>query len=183
MYHIAASDAMITGAKASDRQLPQKATVELWHSSLERYGAAQLNDRFTARFSRPMTSLAWAAWMAVKVAWETSLRAQSVEPARLLAELRKAEIQFDGHKGAPLSFRTWDNQLRQPLYAVVPDGAKGRVVAEFPDVGRNNQESLRQQLDRFGAGRSMTCPNRGDTWSTEKITGGRPEEPRPRGTR
>ena len=185
MYHIAASDAMIAGVRASDTHRQFNAAVELWHASLERYGAAQLNDRFAARFSRPMTSLAWAGWMAVKVAWETSLRAQSVEPAKLLAVLRKEETRFDGHKGAPLSFRKWDNQLRQPVYAVVPDGTRGRVVAEFPDVGRNNEESIRQQLDRFGAGRRMRCPNHDDaeTRSNERITGARPEEPGPRGLR
>jgi ABC-type branched-subunit amino acid transport system substrate-binding protein len=180
MYHVAASNAMIAGAKASAATLAPAATMELWHGSLERYGATQLNDRYAARFRRPMTSFAWAGWMAVKVAWETSLRAQSVEPAGILAALGEERTQFDGHKGAPLSFRTWDNQLRQPLYAVAPDAAGGRVVAEFPDVGRNNEESMRDQLDRFGAGRTVTCPSRvgAETRSTERITGASPEESR-----
>jgi len=179
MYHIAASDAMIESAKAAAAAVSASANVELWHSSLERYGAAQLNDRYTARFKRPMTSLGWAGWMAIKVAWEASLRARSVEPADLLAVLRKEETQFDGQKGAPLSFRTWDNQLRQPLYAVVPDSRVGRVVAELPDVGRNNQGSMREQLDRFGAGRSIACPSSGAAAerSNPKNTGARPGEP------
>ena len=185
MYHIAASDAMIAGAKASVANVPPSATVELWHRSLERYGAAQLNDRYTARFKRPMTSLAWAGWMAIKVAWEASLRAESIEPADLLAVLQKDETQFDGQKGAPLSFRTWDNQLRQPLYAVVPDSRGGRVVAELPDVGKNDEESMRELLDRFGAGRTTTCRTRGgvEARSNERITGARLEGPRWRGFR
>ena len=82
--------------------------------------------------------------MAVKIAWETSLRAGSTDPAALLTFLEKESTQFDGHKGAPLSFRAWDHQLRQPLYAVA--GAK--VIAELPDVGKGGEQ--REQLDRFG---------------------------------
>jgi len=145
MFHIAASDAMIAAASAaavSPGRIP--VTIELWQSTLERYGGSQLNDRYRARFGRPMTSSAWAGWVAVKIAWETSLRAGSTDPAALLTFLEKESTQFDGHKGAPLSFRAWDHQLRQPLYAVA--GAK--VIAELPDVGKGGEQ--REQLDRFG---------------------------------
>jgi ABC transporter substrate binding protein (PQQ-dependent alcohol dehydrogenase system) len=146
MYHVAPSASMITAAKSTAGTLPPQATIELWHGSLERYGGSQLNDRFRARFKRPMTSDAWAGWVAVKIGWETSLRAQSVDSKRLFAVLDNEATQFDGHKGVPLSFRSWDHQLRQPLYAV--DGEN--VVAELPNVGRNADQSMREQLDHFG---------------------------------
>jgi ABC-type branched-subunit amino acid transport system substrate-binding protein len=145
-YHVAASDAMIASAKAALDSTQANATIELWDRSLERYGASQLNDRFQNRFGRAMTSRSWAGWFALKLAWETGLRAQSAEPSALLTVLGKPETQFDGHKGAPLSFRSWDHQLRQPLYAVVHD----HVVAELPDVARNSDRSMRDQLDKFG---------------------------------
>ena len=157
-FHVAASEAMIRAARAASGQAGNPpATIELWHESLERYGGSQLNDRFRARSARPMTSSAWAGWVAVKIAWETSLRAQSVEPEQLLAVLDNDTTQFDGHKGAPLSFREWDHQLRQPQYAV--DG--GKVVAELPDVGRNTNQPMKEQLDRFGdSGRTTMCVER-----------------------
>lgn len=159
MFHIAASDAMIAAARAAvGPGNPSPATIELWQSTLERYGGSQLNDRFRARFGRPMTSRAWAGWVAVKIAWEASLRAGSTDPTAILTFLEKETTQFDGHKGTPLSFRAWDHQLRQPLYAVA--GAK--VVAEVPDVGKGGEQSQREQLDRFGdsPGKCVMAPTK-----------------------
>jgi ABC transporter substrate binding protein (PQQ-dependent alcohol dehydrogenase system) len=125
-------------------------SIELWSSTLERYGAAQLNDRYRARFGRSMSSAAWAGWVAVKIAWEASLRARSVESNALLRVLESDATQFDGHKGTPLSFRRWDHQLRQPLYATERGANHERVVADLPDVGRNNARPMRDELDEFG---------------------------------
>jgi hypothetical protein len=86
-----------------------------WHPSLTRFGAEQLNSRFESRFGVPMDSLAWASWMAVKIAAELALRATPLE-----------RLRFDGHKGERLWFRPEDHVLQQPLYVV----AGGKVVAE-----------------------------------------------------
>jgi ABC transporter substrate binding protein (PQQ-dependent alcohol dehydrogenase system) len=151
MFHVAPSDAMISSARAAvESSLPQSFSIELWHRSLERYGGSQLNDRYRARFNRAMSSPAWAGWVAVKIAWEASLRARSTDPAALVDLLEKDATQFDGHKGTPLSFRAWDHQLRQPLYAVSRNPPGERVVAELPDVGKVGTGSMRDQLDRFG---------------------------------
>lgn len=85
-----------------------------WHPSLTRFGAEQLNSRFEARFGAPMDSLAWASWMAVKIAAELALRGLPLE-----------RLRFDGHKGEPLWFRPEDHVLHQPLYVVVGE----KVVA------------------------------------------------------
>jgi hypothetical protein len=148
-FHVSASDAMIATARTL-AGASGPISIELWSSTLERYGAAQLNDRYGARFGRSMTSAAWAGWVAVKIAWEASLRARSVESNALLRILDNDTTQFDGHKGTPLSFRTWDHQLRQPLYAVERDASHERVAAELPDVGRNNAPPMRDELDEFG---------------------------------
>ena len=119
-FHVCASDAMqhraLTGMAASSNRTD--ATIELWSSRLERFGAAQLNDRFQSRFHRPMDSQAWAGWFAMKVAWEASLRVRSADGPAISDYLERETTQFDGQKGVPLSFRRWDHQLRQPLYAV-----------------------------------------------------------------
>lgn len=153
-FHVAASQAMLGAARAAAlKGAPPGSSdiaIELWHGSLERYGASQLNDRYRDRFKKAMSSGAWAGWAAVKIAWETSLRKQSVAPKDLIAALGEGWIQFDAHKGAPLTFRSWDHQLRQPLYAVARAGGTERVVAELPDASKNPQIPMREQMDQFG---------------------------------
>jgi hypothetical protein len=112
LFHVGASD-------STYRRSPPGSV--LWLPALERYGAAQLNERFAARFGEPMTAPAWAGWMAVKIALEASLRARGTDAAALARALLAPGMRFDGHKGRALSFRQADHQLVQPLYA--PGGA------------------------------------------------------------
>lgn len=147
-FHVEASAAMYAAAASGGRAV-------LWHPSLERFGAAQLNDRFRARFAAGMDGPAWAGWMAVKVLWEAALRARSTQPAALRAYLVRGDTRFDGHKGWPLSFRAWDRQLRQPLYRL---DAAGKVAGEVPARGAGGGASSGELLDRLGAGPSAsTC--------------------------
>jgi hypothetical protein len=82
--------------------------------------------------------------MAVKVLWESSLRARSGTAGKLTDYLNRDTTQFDGHKGMPLSFRSWDRQLRQPLYVI---GASS--VIEVP-ANAEPGEPVRDFLDRLG---------------------------------
>jgi len=100
--------------------------VVLWHASLEKFGAQQLNDRYRAATGSPMTSAAWAGWFGVKALFESAMRTKSVDAATVTAYLRAPTTQFDGHKGAPLSFDA-AGILRQPLY-VLREGAGGGVL-------------------------------------------------------
>lgn len=157
VHHVEASESMY----ASARELAMKEAaagsfaceVVLWHSSLEKYGASQLNDRFVARERRAMTGNAWAGWMAMKAATESFLRAGS-EPEKIAAYMNSDATQFDGHKGAALSFRAWDRQLRQPLYCV--STANGKTVArDVPDLARSDSSS-RDLLDGLGDSAAMS---------------------------
>ena len=158
LFHVAASDAMLASAQ---RGAPPGARAALWHHGLERFGAAQLNDRYRARFGTGMDDAAWAGWMAVKVVWEASLRARSTAPAAILDYLRRDGTQFDGHKGWPLSFRAWDGQLRQPLYLLSGEGDAARVVGELPERADPEARSSRAALDALGAdATTSTCTRR-----------------------
>jgi hypothetical protein len=85
--------------------------------------------------------------------WESALRARSAEPAALLRYLESDAAQFDGHKGRPLSFRSWDHQLRQPLYVTAPSAdASVEVPRGQPGAG----ESSRDVLDRLGTPREKS---------------------------
>lgn len=148
-FHIAPSDAMKASAVAAAKNTGE---AMAWDPSLVRFGADTLNRRFLERFNRPMTSDAWTAWMATKVIWESGLRMQSGEPAKLTEYLERTTTQFDGHKGLPLSFRSWDHQLRQPLYVI-----HGAEVIDVP-AGTAPGEPSRDVLDRLGpTAASSTC--------------------------
>jgi hypothetical protein len=129
-FHIEASEKMYADAR---KLADSSANVVLWDSRLERYGAAQLNDRYRAFAKRGMDGPAWAGWFAVKVAWESFLRSRPV-----------TSMEFDGHKGAPLTFRSWDHQLRQPLYA-----SYEKRVVDVPDFARSTLPA-REVLDTIG---------------------------------
>ncbi|MEW5929884.1 MAG: ABC transporter substrate-binding protein [Gemmatimonadota bacterium] len=160
-FHVEASDAMRHGALAARPSGAEGARAEIWHPSLERFGAAQLNDRFRARFAAEMDGPAWAGWMAVKALWEASLRARAVEPAALRAHLERETTRFDGHKGWPLSFRPGDRQLRQPLYLVAGTGGTTRVVGEVPARPAEGGPSASELLDRLGgAPAASACATR-----------------------
>jgi ABC transporter substrate binding protein (PQQ-dependent alcohol dehydrogenase system) len=99
-----------------------------WHWSFEAYGAAQLTRRFFRHADRQMQSADWAAWVAVRAIGEAVIRTRSTDLAAIAAYLRSDKLNLDGSKGPPLSFRAWDNQLRQPILLADANW----VVAETP---------------------------------------------------
>ncbi|HMC54202.1 MAG TPA: hypothetical protein VKH19_03445 [Gemmatimonadaceae bacterium] len=107
-----------TNADAGERTV-------LWHESLERFGAQQLNDRYRAATRTPMTDDAWLGWFAMKMLAESAFRAKSVDSHALTAWLTNPTTQFDGHKGAPLRF-DGGRRLRQPSYVLRRDDSTGR---------------------------------------------------------
>lgn len=176
MFHVAASDAMlgdavgISRAKLSDSERSVVVVVRdsatsttsdsgftrlqptEWHHTLERFGAGQVNDRFRARYpSAQMDGAAWCGWFAIKIITEAMLRTRKVDPASLISFLGRDTTRFDGQKGVPLSFRSWDRQLRQPLYVVrtTPSGQRAVSVDETPD-GRVAGDNVITFLDRLG---------------------------------
>ena len=95
-----------------------------WHPDLEQFSGRELNSRFRHRFGAPMSELAWNAWTALKLIGEAAVRGQARDAAGVLAFVESAPP-FDGHKGFPLTFRRWDQQLRQPLYVMGHRGTAG----------------------------------------------------------
>ena len=89
--------------------------AEAWHWAWERHGAPQLNQRFEKRAKRRMTGTDWAAWAAVKAVVEAVVRTGSADFKTVRAYLGGGEMTLDAYKGAPVNFRAWDNQLRQPI--------------------------------------------------------------------
>jgi hypothetical protein len=152
-FHVIPSDAMSRDAIAS-AHVGENPDVRAWDSTLKRFGADTLNKRFTARFHQPMNSAAWAAWFAVKVLWESALRQRSGDASAVSDFLMRDTTQFDGHKGSPLSFRSWDHQLRQPLYVGGTRQTSSGSIVEVPSV--SSDDSPRAALDKLGTSRSAT---------------------------
>jgi hypothetical protein len=123
VFHVRPSPATLGGAGAP---APQDAHVELWSPTLVRFGADSLNKRFQARRGELMDSPAWAAWFAVKCAWEGALASRATTASQLIAHLERVTTRVDGHKGQPLSFNA-NHELVQPLYLV----ESGSVRAEI----------------------------------------------------
>jgi ABC-type branched-subunit amino acid transport system substrate-binding protein len=98
-----------------------------WHPDLEQFSGRELNARFRRRFGAPMTELAWNAWTALKLIGEAVVRGNARDAAGVLAFVESAPP-FDGHKGFPLTFRRWDQQLRQPLYVMGRSAVGGSDV-------------------------------------------------------
>jgi branched-chain amino acid transport system substrate-binding protein len=88
-----------------------------WSHLSKIFGASELNNRYVDHAGLPMDERAWAAWAGVKVLGEAILRAKSPAADDLGPYLRE-NVQFDGYVGSALTFRPWDQQLRQVLMIV-----------------------------------------------------------------
>ena len=86
-----------------------------WARPHEQWGATQLQDRFLRQAKRWMTDRDYAAWMAVRAIGEAATRTKSSDPSAISAFLRSDRFELAAYKGARLSFRSWDGQLRQPV--------------------------------------------------------------------
>ncbi len=118
-----------------------------WHWTWERHGAPQLNQRF-ARIekSRRMAGADWAAWIAVKSVVAAIRNSGATELDGLRKFLIDPDTTIDGYKGAPSSFRAWNNQLRQPILLHTHNA----VIARAPIDGFLHPVSY---LDTLGSDR------------------------------
>jgi ABC transporter substrate binding protein (PQQ-dependent alcohol dehydrogenase system) len=102
-----------------------------WHWTWEHNGAPQVNSRFEKRSGgRHMEGLDWAAWIAVKMVVQATLRTRSTD-FETQRKFILGEGSFDGNKGLAVSVRPWDHQLRQAVLLASPY----TVVASPPVEG------------------------------------------------
>lgn len=96
-----------------------------WHPLWERNGGPQLSRRFAKEAKRPMTGHDWAAWIAGRAVATVLVDVPKAPIAQQLKALRGGPVAVDGFKGPRLSFRSWDGQLRQPIFLSHVDGVIG----------------------------------------------------------
>ncbi len=93
----------------------QGLTPTAWSPVFDEYASTQLQKRFQREVHRPMTARDYAGWLAVRAFGEAATRSGKVDPQAIGAFMRTHDFQLAGYKGAPLGFRPWDGQLRQPV--------------------------------------------------------------------
>lgn len=96
-----------------------------WHPQWERNGGPQLSRRFFKMAQRPMQGHDWAAWAAGRAVAAVLVEHPKAPVTQQLKALRSGTVYLDGFKGPRLSFRTWDGQLRQPIFVGHVDGVAG----------------------------------------------------------
>lgn len=115
-----------------------------WHRAHESWGAVQLQRRFEDQAGRWMTPIDFAAWLAVRSLGEAAARTGSVASDEILDYMLSEEFELAGYLGLPVSYRTWNHQLRQPILVTGP-----RMVASVsPQEGYLHPRS---PMDSLGA--------------------------------
>jgi ABC transporter substrate binding protein (PQQ-dependent alcohol dehydrogenase system) len=120
-----------------------------WARPHEQWGATQLQNRFLRQANRWMTDRDYAAWMALRAIGESAARSNSSDPAAIIEFLRSDRFELAAFKGARLSFRSWDGQLRQPI--LLADARS--LVSVSPQPGFLHQFS---ELDTLGVDKPET---------------------------
>jgi len=126
-----------------------------WHRAHEQWGGTQLQRRFERAFARPMRERDHTNWLAMRVIGEAVTRTQTADPEALRAYLLSDDFNVAAFRGQPLSFRTWDRQLRQPILLTT-----ARIlVSVSPQEGYLHQTTA---LDTLGPDApETTCPDPG----------------------
>ena len=91
-----------------------------WHRSHEQWGGTQLQRRFKKLADRDMTPRDYSAWSAMRAIGEAVVKANSADPEKLRSALFDPAFKLAAFKGVPLTFRTWNGQMRQPILVSGP---------------------------------------------------------------
>ncbi len=91
-----------------------------WTPAFQSYSALQMQHRFNELAHRQMTERDYGGWLAVNTVGDAVMRGRTVSPAGIRAYLRSDKFLIAGFKGQGLTFRSWDQQLRQPVLIAQP---------------------------------------------------------------
>lgn len=124
--------------------------AEAWDATLPAFGAVQLNSRFRKRWHAPMDAASWGAFMAFQILYNTFTSGGARTRSAVQAYFEAPKTIFDVWKGVGVDFRTWDHQLRQPVYlAHIEKNGSVTVVGTLPEVFKPGT-SLIERLDQIG---------------------------------
>jgi ABC transporter substrate binding protein (PQQ-dependent alcohol dehydrogenase system) len=120
-----------------------------WHPASEQWGGSQMQNRFAKASGRRMLSKDMSAWTAARIVGEAATRTRSDDPKKLADYIRSDDFSIAAFKGQKLTFRKWNQQLRQPIFL----GDAKSVVSTSPQQGFLHQVS---ELDTLGVDQPET---------------------------
>jgi len=91
-----------------------------WHRTHERWGAVQMQNRFYKQAGRWMNDIDYSSWLAVRAIGEAVTRTNSVKVEEVKKFMLSDQFSLAGFKGVKLTFRQWNQQLRQPILLAMP---------------------------------------------------------------
>ena len=91
-----------------------------WHRTHERWGAVQMQNRFYKQADRWMSDVDYASWLAVRTVGEAVTRTNSIDSMSVKQFILSDKFSLAGFKGTKLTFRPWNQQLRQPVLLATP---------------------------------------------------------------
>ncbi len=98
----------------------QGLVASAWTPAYQEYAALQMQQRFDLFAHRGMTERDYGGWLAVRIIGNAVMRAGLTAPLAMRKYLRSKAFLVAGYKGQGLTFRRWDNQLRQPVLLSTP---------------------------------------------------------------
>jgi ABC transporter substrate binding protein (PQQ-dependent alcohol dehydrogenase system) len=114
-----------------------------WHRAHEQWAGTQMQNRFEKHAGRWMRERDYTAWLGVRALGEAVTRTNSNDPDVIRDYLRSDQFQLGAFKGEALSFRPWNQQMRQPILLAAPR----ILVSVSPQEGFLHQ---RTPLDTLG---------------------------------
>ena len=86
-----------------------------WHPANEAWGATQFQRRFERLAERRVRSLDYQVWLAARAVGEAVTRTKSTDVETVQNYLVGPDFELGVFKGTKVTFRPWNNQLRQPV--------------------------------------------------------------------
>ncbi|MEQ8824287.1 MAG: ABC transporter substrate-binding protein [Filomicrobium sp.] len=86
-----------------------------WHVAFEQYGGTQMQSRFERLAGRKMTERDYFGWLGLRVFGEALMRSGSANPKVVRDYILSDAFVLAAFKGRGLTFRKWNQQLRQPV--------------------------------------------------------------------
>lgn len=114
-----------------------------WSRAMEQWGGTQMQGRFEKLAGRAMTERDYGAWLGVRSVGEAVTRTGSADPKAIRDFLLGPGFALGAFKGQGLTFRAWNNQMRQPILLTT----QRVLVSVSPQEGFLHQ---RTPLDTLG---------------------------------
>lgn len=113
-----------------------------WHRSFEQYAGTQMQNRFERLANRTMTERDYTSWLGIRAFGEAVTRISKNSVADIRSYMLSKNFGVAGFKGQGMTFRNWDNQMRQPILL---SGARA-LVSISPQDGFLHQKFLTDTL-------------------------------------